>query len=51
MTHLVVGFMFAESIAHGLVLRKVRNPQNTAEIILLHMDKVSVCFQKIITVD
>ena len=24
-THLVAGFMFAESIAHGLVLRKVRN--------------------------
>ena len=24
-THLVAGFMFAESIAHGLVLRKVGN--------------------------
>ena len=50
-THLVAGFMFAESIAHGLVLRKVRNPQHTSEIILLHMNKVSVCFLQIITVD
>ena len=24
-THLVAGFMFAESIAHGLMLRKVGN--------------------------